>query len=59
MTVDGLPWVESHFSTKFSATKNRAGLAHLHFHDLRGTSITVLGETGARILRSLPSLATR
>lgn len=46
MTVEGLPWVESHFSTKFSATKNRAGLTHLHFHDLRGTSITVLAENG-------------
>ena len=45
-TVEGLPWVESHFSTKFSATKNRAGLTHLHFHDLRGTAITVLAENG-------------
>lgn len=45
-TVEGAPWVESHFSTKFSATKNRAGLTHLHFHDLRGTSITVLAENG-------------
>jgi hypothetical protein len=45
-TVTGHPWVESHFSTKFSAAKNRAGLAHLHFHDLRGTAITVLAENG-------------
>jgi len=45
-TVEGLPWVESHFSTKFSATKNHAGLTHLHFHDLRGTAITVLAENG-------------
>jgi integrase len=45
-TITGQPWVESHFSTKFSATKNRAGLAHLHFHDLRGTAITVLAENG-------------
>jgi len=45
-TVTGQPWVESHFSTKFSATKNRAGLSHLHFHDLRGTAITVLAENG-------------
>lgn len=45
-TVEGQAWVESHFSTKFSATKNRAGLTHLHFHDLRGTAITVLAENG-------------
>jgi integrase len=45
-TVEGAPWVESHFSTKFSAAKNRAGLTHLHFHDLRGTAITVLAENG-------------
>jgi integrase len=45
-TVEGGEWVESHFSTKFSATKNRAGLTHLHFHDLRGTAITVLAESG-------------
>lgn len=46
-TITGQPWVESHFSTKFSATKNRAGLTHLHFHDLRGTAITVLAEHGS------------
>jgi integrase len=45
-TVTGQPWVESRFSTKFSATKNRAGLTHLHFHDLRGTAITMLAESG-------------
>jgi integrase len=45
-TVTGKPWVESHFSTKFSAAKNKAGLNHLHFHDLRGTAITVLAEQG-------------
>ena len=29
---------------KFSATKNRAGLTHLHFPDLHGTTITALAE---------------
>jgi integrase len=29
-TITGQLWVESHFSTKFSAAKNRAGLSHLH-----------------------------
>ncbi len=46
-TVEGRPWVESHFSTKFSTAKNQAGLHHLHFHDLRGTAITVLAEHGS------------
>jgi integrase len=45
-TVTGKPWNESHFSTKFSAAKNMAGLSHLHFHDIRGTAITVLAEQG-------------
>lgn len=46
-TVEGKPWIESHFSTKFSAAKNSAGLHHLHFHDLRGTAVTVLAENGS------------
>jgi integrase len=46
-TLEGKPWIESHFSTKFSAAKNCAGLHHLHFHDLRGTAVTVLAETGS------------
>ena len=29
---------------KLSATKSCAGLTHPHFHDLRGTAITVLAE---------------
>jgi integrase len=45
-TITGQPWIESHFSTKFSAAKNSASLSHLHFHDLRGTAITVLAENG-------------
>jgi integrase len=39
----GKPWIESHFST----AKNRAGHHHLHFHDLRGTAVTVLAENGS------------
>jgi integrase len=46
-TAKGQPWASNHFSTKFSATKNKAGLNHLHFHDLRGTAVTVLAENGA------------
>ena len=45
-TATGRAWKDSHFSTKFSAAKNRAGLTKLHFHDLRGTAVTVLSEVG-------------
>lgn len=47
ITATGMAWTESHFSTKFSAAKNRAGLTELHFHDLRGTAVTVLAENGS------------
>lgn len=46
-TPGGSAWTESHFSTKFSAAKNEAGLRELHFHDLRGTAVTILAENGA------------
>jgi integrase len=46
LTRTGQPWVEGHFSTKFSQVKNMAGLTDLHFHDLRGTAVTVLAENG-------------
>jgi integrase len=46
-TVTGKAWTVSHFSTKFSAAKNDIeGLEHLHFHDLRGTAITILANEG-------------
>jgi integrase len=45
-TETGKRWTEKHFTTKFSLEKNAAGLLDLHFHDLRGTAITVLAENG-------------
>ena len=42
----GTPWPDKQFSNKFSKAKNEAGLAHLHFHDLRGTAVTVLAQEG-------------
>ena len=42
----GTPWADKQFSNKFSKAKNDAGLTHLHFHDLRGTAVTVLAEEG-------------
>lgn len=42
----GAPWEDKQFRGTFSQTKNRAGLRQLHFHDLRGTAITILCEAG-------------
>jgi integrase len=42
----GEPWPDKQFSNKFSKAKNEAGLTELHFHDLRGTAVTVLAEHG-------------
>ncbi len=39
-------WPDKQFSNKFSKAKNAAGLNELHFHDLRGTAVTVLAEHG-------------
>ncbi len=45
-TPTGKAWTDDHFRSKFSKCKNAAGLQELHFHDLRGTAITVLAEQG-------------
>ena len=42
----GTPWPDRQVSNKFSKAKNDAGLTDLHFHDLRGTAVTVLAEEG-------------
>lgn len=47
----GTPWPEAQFSNKFSKAKNAAGLTDLHFHDLRGTAVTVLAEEGCTDLQ--------
>ena len=36
----GRPWTVNSLGTTFSAIKNAAGFADLHFHDLRGTAAT-------------------
>ena len=45
-TKTGVPWTDKHFCSKFAMAKNEAGLTDLHFHDLRGTAVTVLAENG-------------
>jgi integrase len=36
----GRPWTNDGFGTMFNNAKRAAGVAHLHFHDLRGTAAT-------------------
>ena len=45
-TPAGRPWLKRHFSRQWKDTCDRAGIDGLHFHDLRGTSVTLLAEAG-------------
>lgn len=45
-TATGLPWKSFHFRHRWKAAMDAAGLTGLHFHDLRGTAITMLAEAG-------------
>ena len=43
----GLPWTPDAFKNAWSSTFEKAGIADdLHFHDLRGTAVTMLSEAG-------------
>jgi integrase len=50
----GQPWVAGNFRQRFIATRKRAGIKGLTFHDLRGTAICTLAEAGA----SVPEIAS-
>jgi len=45
-TRTGLPWKARYFKSQWEAASKAAGIADLHFHDLRGTAITMLAEAG-------------
>jgi integrase len=46
-TEQDRPWRKRHFSRLFKATCDRAGIPReLTFHDLRGTAVTMLAESG-------------
>jgi len=53
LTTSGRPWTvnktggSSHFDHKWRKTMLEAGLDGLHFHDIRGTTCTMLAEAGA------------
>lgn len=43
----GFPWTKSNFNNYWRPLVIKAGLDGLHFHDIRGTTCTVLAEAGA------------
>ena len=49
VTAAGRPWRGDHFRHEIGKVKTAAGLAHLHFHDLRGTAVTMLAEAGCTV----------
>jgi integrase len=47
LTPSGIPWKADHFRHAWAAASKAAGITDLHFHDLRGTTVTILSEQGA------------
>jgi hypothetical protein len=45
-TPTGRAWTERYFNQHWNETDVEAGITDLHFHDLRGTAITMLAEAG-------------
>lgn len=45
-TKTGRPWKPRYFKAQWEAATKAAGIADLHFHDLRGTAVTMLAEAG-------------
>lgn len=55
LAPDGAPWPKRRFHEVWSDTHKAAGIVDdLHFHDLRGTAVTMLAEAGC----SVPEIAT-
>ena len=46
-TTTGKPWTARYFKRRWAETSEKAGIVDLHFHDLRGTAVTMLAEAGA------------
>jgi hypothetical protein len=45
-TKTGRPWKPRYFKRQWEAASTAAGITDLHFHDLRGTAVTMLAEAG-------------
>ena len=40
------PWKARYFKAQWEEASKKAGITELHFHDLRGTAVTMLAEAG-------------
>jgi integrase len=48
--VDGAPWSRDAFASQWDAAFKNSGITDdLHFHDLRGTAVTMLAEAGCTV----------
>jgi integrase len=47
--ANGRPWRANTFRHDWAAARDAAKITDLHFHDLRGTAVTMLAEAGATI----------
>lgn len=48
-TPSGIPWTSYYFRHRWAEACKAAKIIDLHFHDLRGTAITMLAEAGATV----------
>lgn len=48
-TATGRAWKKRWFNENWNEACTKAGIAELHFHDLRGTAVTMLAEAGATV----------
>ncbi len=53
-TKTGRPWKARYFKGQWEEASKAAGITDLHFHDLRGTAVTMLAEAGC----SVPEIAS-
>jgi integrase len=48
-TKTGRTWKKRYFADQWQETREAAGIKDLHFHDLRGSAVTMLAEAGATV----------
>jgi integrase len=48
-TPSGRAWTKRYFNEHWFEASQAAGITDLHFHDLRGTAVTMLAEAGATV----------
>jgi len=48
-TKTGQPWKKRYLAEEWEKAATAAGIEGLHFHDLRGTAVTMLAEAGCTV----------